>query len=48
MLEEATMTTEEEPPGSLWSENEIPEGERREILEEVPGKIRRQVWKTHR
>ena len=46
--EEATMTTEEEPPGSLWSENEIPEGERREILDEVPGKIRRQVRKTHR
>ena len=46
--EEATMTTEEEIPDSLWSENEIPNAVREDILSKVPATNRRQVRKTHR
>ena len=46
--EETTMTPEEELPMASWSENEIPEAVREEILEKVPARVRRQVRRTHR
>ena len=42
------MTADEEDPGVTWSENEIPERVRQEILAKVRRKVRQQVRRTHR